>query len=630
MPPLPKLRTAGLAELSRQLRFESQVAAHRQLERTEALALEVLADADSKRSYPLEYIVFRITGFRSDSAPATPEPGTSLLGSDVLIADLAAIIELLSIASGLTLTDLGSGPSSIRTDGRTRKGPERATVAAVGDGPWVRIDELAARWRVSTKTIERLRRHGLIARRVRAPDNRRGSPARQRVMLSEVAIRAFVVTERGPRSESQRTKPRPKPRPTDAERVQIFRRAARYHRRFGWSLQRCANRLAARFGRSPQAMARLLLKINTAADRPVFERRLPVSARLRATTARAARVGVKTTFIAGKLDRSRGGVHRFIVSERLALLRSLDLDGPCGPLFDREDAADVLLASRAVCRGLGAAAPATVDETLRLAEAMDAPDAAAETARAVAILYLRFRVRTWLASVRTSSTSAASLHSAETQLLWASRLKAELVRSQLPVAMRTIADRINGRDVRSLPARAMPGLGSSPALLQGAIAGLNEAVDRFDPLRGGGGVGRLAAASTIAVNRAVLMWLRANGMDETGITRVASRAASRSNDAPVADWTRALDPWQKWLEPPEAVYMWIAQGAAIDPRWDSRAELARRVLRTRLGREDGPPKTPTETAREHQSAPARIVTIERTAIARAMKCARTAQGAMNG
>jgi hypothetical protein len=199
--------------------------------------------------------------------------------------------------------------------------------------------------------------------------------------------------------------------------------------------------------------------------------------------------------------------------------------------------------------------------------------------------------------------TAAAQHAAETRLLWAARLKAEMVRSELPVALRTMVARM-GRDPRELPPRALAGLGSGPSLLLAAVDGLIEGVSRFDPLRGG----RLAATASIAVDRAVTTWLRENGMDRAGGAGAAGRATPRSDTTPIEDWTRRVDAWQAWLEPEEAVAAWVRAGDQSDGE--------RRVLAMRYGLDGGPPRTPAEVARVLKTTPTRVSAMERTAVAR--------------
>ncbi|MCC6320755.1 MAG: hypothetical protein IT438_04885 [Phycisphaerales bacterium] len=579
MPPLPRIRTQALAELARQLRYESAEAARRQLERTEALALEVLSECGvpgsaaaaraGDRAYPLEYVVFRVTGLRTEGSGE----GAMLVGS-ALLGDLAALIERLSSAAGVTAAELGR---------------DRA-------GKWVGIEELGERWGVNRKTIERERRRGLIARRARI-GGWRGAGALERIMVSGRAVAAFEAA--GGRASARRQAG--SARLNSGERDRIVAQAARCRSRFGWSLARCAREIGPRHGRSPATITRVLRSHDLAADQAIFAERRAVNDSRRARAGRAARAGAPMAKVAKRLGRSRATGYRIAAGERLRYLRGLELDGPAGPMFDRADAEEVLLAPGCVREGLGAPAPTTVGETVALAEAMGAPDAEVERPRAVAAALLRHGVRAWLGGAGRGARGVGEIRAAEARLLWSSRLRAELVRSQLPVALRSARERLGGRDPRTLAARGPAG---GPALIKAMIAGAIDAVERFDPFRGG----RLAAATTIAVSRTVGAWASVAGV---GPDAVGGRATVRCDSAEIEDWTRSIDPWQARLEPSTLLAEW-ATGPA-ENREDARAQRAVSLL---YGLDGGPPRSPMEVAALMGTTAARIAAIERAAIAR--------------
>lgn len=601
MPPLPKLRTQPLAELARQLRYESPEAARMQLERTEALALEILEECGvpgspiarriGNKAYPLDYILFRITGL----TPAQSSEGSMLIGA-ALLTDLASLIERLSSAAGVTLAELGS-----RAD-------------------WLPIEDLQKRWQIGRKSIERERRRGLIARRARdtsrTPSSRTGAAVVERIMVSNRALEAFERAGGRAAAGSAVAKPR-RSAITDEQRDMLIQLAAQNRILHKWSLNKCAQMLGGWQGITSQTIARALRRHEQFADQPIFGRRRVISERSRSRLERTNRKGLSPARLSGRLQRSRGTTYRIVAEERLALLRTLKLDGPVGPLFDRPDAEEVLLAPPAVRQGLGRPAPAFIGETIALADAMDAPDADSERSRAIAIALLRYRVRTFLgaAANRSSSVKSSDLYAAETRLLWASRLKAELIRSQLPVMLRTARARLGNRDPSSFPARgtrAAPTL-CGPLLMQAIIDAATEAVDRFDPLRGG----RLAAATTIAVNRAVGAWMHANGIPDKPDAK-ATKATVNCAAELMSDWTRRVDRWQMWLEPDPIVTAWTRAGASLDPSWDARAAELANIVILRYGLNGTPPRTPQSIAAELRTTPSRIIARERAAIARAL------------
>ena len=224
MPRLSALRTRALAELARQLRFESADAARRQLMRAEQLAVELLeggAEKDAAPAFPEEWVVFRITGLRTESALAGGE--AVMLVREAVIADLGPLVERLSSAAGIEEKDL----------------PAKAGKGGALGGPGSDVAAVCERWRVSRKTLERYRRMGLIGRRVRL------GKGKERVVFSEDVLRLFErvhgLRVRGAAEFSRISKD---------ERVAMIDAARAMRAEKGWTLDRCARVLAKEHGRA--------------------------------------------------------------------------------------------------------------------------------------------------------------------------------------------------------------------------------------------------------------------------------------------------------------------------------------------------------------------------------------------
>jgi len=151
VPRLTQIRTGVLEELANQLRYAPTRTVLRQIESIESLASEIEPDA----LYPEDFIVYRVTGYRS------PMGEPAMLVGSALLADLSALAERIS----------GGG---------------RLTLEAHATAGELTIDDLCARWGVSKKTIERYRRRGLIARRLRREDGK------EVVRFSARAVEWFV------------------------------------------------------------------------------------------------------------------------------------------------------------------------------------------------------------------------------------------------------------------------------------------------------------------------------------------------------------------------------------------------------------------------------------------------------
>lgn len=149
---MAKYHHASIAELTHQLKLSPVRLRLKQLDATEHL-IEIL---DAAKSYPYDFVCHHITGYRPKLAtPQKAMPGKTLM------EDLVQLVEDLSGAAPLPVLLM-------------------PTVC------WT-TEELAGRLKVSTKTICRWRRRGLVGRRFRYPDGT------VRMAFPEPAIRRFVA-----------------------------------------------------------------------------------------------------------------------------------------------------------------------------------------------------------------------------------------------------------------------------------------------------------------------------------------------------------------------------------------------------------------------------------------------------
>ena len=162
----------------------------------------------------------------------------------------------------------------------------------------------------------------------------------------------------------------------------------------------------------------------------------------------------------------------------------------------------------------------------------------------------------------------------ETRLRWAARLKGEIVRAGLGLALRTVESRAH-RSIAAIPP-------AQAAELAAALLGaLSEAADVFDASKGG----RFAAPAGLALNRAVTRWLEAHA------GHVApGRALPRPDPALVRfdDPWPSLTAWNAWLELP---------GVARE-RIETLGGVERDVIVVRMGWDARPPRTVRQAAAE--------------------------------
>lgn len=542
MPRLPRLRTTALHELARQVQFASPVAARKHLARSEALAEQVLTDVlagSAPSEYPEDWVVFRVTGLRTESTRRAAAGAVPVgVPREELLGDLGALTQRLSL---------------------------RAKVSSAECPPpdWLTADELQKRWRCSRKTIERWQRAGLVSRRVRTSD------AREHAVFSLPIIELIdKLRARGEIAAEQKPAARVNTRMSQGERELIIRRARKYHHARGWSLDRCAARIAERLGRSRQAVRKVLLASELAAGGPAFP----------------ARVDGAT---------SRSKVLRDRRLARLARLRSLDLSAPISDVIATDDGAAKAVETNAARTALLMPAPFPLGALLARVATPRELSAASERAIATAYCAHMHLARTRLESTDPLHPSSAALDDVETALRHAGRLKARLVIDELALVVRTIETQI------AAPAMTL-NVRTLYAAVHAGIAALIESAGAYDPFKGG----RLAAPASLSVGRAVATALKHAALKAAAEVRPKAIARAASVDFDSNVWDGVVAPWQLFLEPPQAV----AQ------RIDALEAPLRELLHMRFGLSGAEPRTLRSIAAQLARPLVRVAADERTAL----------------
>lgn len=439
MPRKAGISHPALRAIADDQRYTPAHAALRIVERIERLAQEIEAGA----SYPRDYIVFRMTEYRADGTAIELIPG------DALLADLSALAE--SIASHAHMP--GDPAQDVLT-----------------------LDDLRERWGVSRSTIERDRRRGLIARRIRDDDGA------ERLVFARQVVEAFE------REHPERT-PDGAQRParlTGEERDLILRRAPRYEEALGMSVHAIAGRLGARMGRSVNAV-RAVIESRRDAQPSVDERAAHLMLR-------AWERGIPVTTLAERTARSRTTVHRLLLAQRLERVRSAGAPGPS----DHADAEAGALDHPVAQAGLLVPAPDDVPGVLALAGLMSEDTEQQERARALAARAAWRRASTLARTMTDGAPPPHLVDRAETDLRWAGLLRERVVWGVLPMAVRTIEERADQHLSEMPPALVL-------RLIEGALAQVGEGARDFDASRGG----RLAGRTTLRVDRFVVHALQA-------------------------------------------------------------------------------------------------------------------------
>ena len=271
-----------------------------QIDRAEKL----LAEIDVEKKYPWEYLVFRVTGFRPDNAPAL------ILDGDDVRHDLRLFLEDLSETVSQK-AELASEPV--------------LTVEAVGK-----------QFNVSTRTVTRWRRQGLIARRFVIG-------GRTKVGFLESSVRRFVDEHRDQVVRGSRFK-----QLSDVEREEIARRARRMAAAGGpGRLTEIARRIGRKMDRATETVrATLKAYDRDHPDRAIFAAIAPPLDDLaKAEIYKQFRRGTGAEQLASKFGRTRSSVYRVLNEMRARKILEVKLDAMSHPSFDDEAAAADILSA---------------------------------------------------------------------------------------------------------------------------------------------------------------------------------------------------------------------------------------------------------------------------------------------
>src|SRR4051794_10247808 len=193
-----------------QTRFAPRERRLEQIDRAEQL----LAEIETERCYPYEYLCFRITGFRPEGAPALVLDGAEVRHDlRLFVEDLSATVEQKA---------------------------EQATE------PVLTVDAVSRRFNVSVRTVTRWRRQGLVARRFIIE-------GRVKVAFLESSLSRFVEAHRTQVDRGARFR-----QLSDAERDEIIRRARRMAMVDRGGPVEIARRIARKMSRSTETVRTVL------------------------------------------------------------------------------------------------------------------------------------------------------------------------------------------------------------------------------------------------------------------------------------------------------------------------------------------------------------------------------------
>ncbi|MHC4949033.1 MAG: hypothetical protein ACYTG1_12375 [Planctomycetota bacterium] len=484
MPRVGRFNIAAIADLLEQLRYAPEATLRRQMDAAEALADDVEPD----RTYPRDFVVFRVTGYR----PEDDDPAVMLVG-EALLADLVNLVQRLSRRLELAPDE----------DGR------RA----------LPLPEVARRLKVSRKSLQRYRRQGLVCHYVRFGDGTK------RLACYEDALRRYEARHRRELDRAAAFS-----RVDEVTLAGLVAEARRLRETERLSLNETALRLAATCGRAHETVRGILRRHDRRSPVPIFTEPGPLTARQVRLIGRAWRMGVATSRLARRFGKTPPTIQRAVHVFRAGQLRGLGIAWVELPTFARPDAVEVILSAPAVTRDLDAR-PDLDDLVAAVQRLHDAPAVDEDLEQALLGGYnLLKRRAAGAADALGRHPGAAELDAIETDLRWATLLKRRLVGLALPVAVRTVEQNLHRRLAEQPAARIRD-------LLALGIDVVSAAVESIDPAKGQ----RLERVCGHAVDRALA---------RLGVGDASDRAAARhpAGTIGLAAPLRAVTPWQAMLE----------------------------------------------------------------------------------
>ncbi|MBI1371951.1 MAG: sigma-70 family RNA polymerase sigma factor [Phycisphaera sp.] len=440
---MPQFRTQAMAELARELTFAPLTWRRQHVDRAEQLYWQL----ESDRNYPFDYITFRITGVRSDTAETTTLVGKAIQH------DLLRLVEQVSETINEPVEVYSPSPWDLRT--------------------------ICTRMKVTSKTISRYRRQGLFARRLIWPGGRK------KLSFLPESVERFKQV-RTPRQEQAAGFTRID-EPTQHE---IIVRARRIASRVDASPFRVARYLSDKYGRSTEAVRQLLLRHDERDPRVAIfpDHTPPLTEREQRIIHRAYHRGVPVAKMAERYNRARNAIYRALNLRRAAALRELNLRYVTTPTFELPDAEQVLLGPPIPAPpppvsidpqpGRPRTDPMADGLTSYIQQLYQQPLLEPEPEK---VLFVRYNFLKYLADQMRAALDpyhprSRDLDVIETHLRRAVSLKEHLVRANLRLVVSVARKHLSG------------GRGFRPQLLSELIAEGNlvlvEAIESFDPARG--------------------------------------------------------------------------------------------------------------------------------------------------
>jgi RNA polymerase primary sigma factor/RNA polymerase sigma factor len=281
-----------------QVRFAPRERKLEQLERAERLLREI----DPDKTYSYEYVCYRVTAYRPESAPIVPMSGEDLRH------DLFCLIEDLSESANIRAEELGQ--------------------------PVHTVDQLSKMFNVSTKTISRWRQQGLVSRKIIFDGGRK------RVGFLHSSVDHFVRDNREKVRRGERFS-----QLTELDREEIIDRARRLARSGGCPAE-VARRIADHMGRSVETIRYTIKQFDEKhPDQAVFpDQTGPLNLEMKERIYADYLAGKNVESMARRYCRTKTTIYRVVNEMRARAIMELPLDFMDSPEFHRKAADKKILA----------------------------------------------------------------------------------------------------------------------------------------------------------------------------------------------------------------------------------------------------------------------------------------------
>jgi len=438
-----KIKSQNLAQLLMQLRFTPEKKRRKQLDAAEKL----FGIIDKDKEYPFEFVCFRITGFHPkpvlNEAEGSEAEG-ELIKGDELLEDLRIFISKLSGRLACPVSEQGQ---KIYT-----------------------MEELAKTAGVSTKTIYRWRKRGLIARKYIFDDGMR------RLGFLQSTVDEFFKS-----NPDLAGKARSFVRLTDEQRKQIIKQAARLAAGANLSRYQIINKISAKTGRSHETVRYTLLNYEKAnPDRAIFTKSAGVIEPVQAAEIyKLFKQGCSIKELMERFARNRSSIYRIINRRRAKALLARKIEFVASDEFLEEDAEAKILAEP-----IGQAEPSTHKSVEPFALAASSLPEYLHTLRDIPVLnresevelfrrynYLKFvacQTRTGMKQARATGTR---LRRIESYLAEAERIQRRIIEANLRLVV-SVARK-----------HTLSGANLLELVSEGNVSLMN-AVEKFDYTRG--------------------------------------------------------------------------------------------------------------------------------------------------